>query len=202
MSAPLRIVLFGPESTGKSTLAAALAARYCAPCSSEYVREYWDASGGVITGADLDRIGRGQVAGEEQAAGLAIASAKSLVFHDTDLLTCQLWNDLLFPGACPHWVRVEAERRAQAMDLYLCCDTDMPWAPDPQRCFADPQGRANCRRVWREALVQRGVQWVEVNGDWARREALAVAAVDALLQSGRACAGPFIAVPTRSLKSG
>ena len=202
MSAPLRVVLFGPESSGKSTLAAALAARYCAPCSSEYVREYWDACGGVITVADLDRIGRGQVVGEEQAAGLAIASAKSLVFHDTDLLTCLLWNDLLFPGACPPWVRVEAERRAQAMDLYLCCDTDMPWAPDPQRCFADPPGRANCRRVWREALVQRGVQWVEVNGDWAQREARAAAAVDALLQSEGACAGPFIAEPTRLLKSG
>lgn len=181
MSAPLRIVLFGPESTGKSTLAATLAARYRVPCSSEYVREYWDACGGVITGADLDRIGRGQVAGEEQAAELAIASAKPLVFHDTDLLTCLLWNDLLFPGACPPWVRVEAERRAQAMALYLCCDTDMPWEPDPQRCFSDPQDRANCRHVWREALIQRGVQWVEISGDWARRQTSAVEAVDALL---------------------
>jgi hypothetical protein len=43
---------------------------------------------------------------------------------------------------------------------------------------------------------------VEINGDWARREARAVAAVDALLQSDRACADPFIAVPTHLLKSG
>ena len=94
MRTPLRIVLFGPESTGKSTLAAALAARYRAPYSSEYVREYWDANDGVITAADLDAIGRGQVAAEEKAVCAATATGAQMVFHDTDLLTCLVWNDL------------------------------------------------------------------------------------------------------------
>ena len=182
MSAPLRIVLFGPESTGKSTLAERLAARFSAPWSPEYVREYWDTHGGVITAADLDAIGRGQVAGEERAVRLATASGAPVVFHDTDLLTCLIWDDLLFPGASPPWLRTEAERRARAMDLYLFCDTDMPWAADPQRCFPDAEGRAMCRRLWLETLERLGLRWVEVSGDWPQREMRAVAAVEAHLK--------------------
>jgi NadR type nicotinamide-nucleotide adenylyltransferase len=179
MRTPLRIVLFGPESTGKSTLAAALAARYRAPYSSEYVREYWDANDGVITAADLDAIGRGQVAAEEKAVCAATATGAQMVFHDTDLLTCLLWNDLLFPGACPPWVRVDAERRARTMDLYLYCDTDMSWIADSQRCFSDQADREMCRGLWRNTLDRLGLRWAEVSGDWAQREALAVSAVDA-----------------------
>lgn len=181
MRVPLRIVLFGPESTGKSTLAEQLAKRFTGPWSPEYVREYWDTHGGVITPADLDAIARGQVAGEDKALGIASASGARLVFHDTDLLTCTVWDDLLFPGACPEWVRTEAARRARACDLYLFCDTDMPWAPDPQRCFPDEEGRAMCRRVFLETLERTGARWARVYGNSEEREARAAAQVDLLL---------------------
>ncbi|MFH1499241.1 MAG: AAA family ATPase, partial [Verrucomicrobiota bacterium] len=97
MADPLRIVLFGPESTGKSTLAEHLSARVVEPCSRVYVLRFWDDHEGRITAADLDAIGRGQLAGERTAQ----AAARRLVFHDTDLLTCRLWDDLLFAGHCP-----------------------------------------------------------------------------------------------------
>lgn len=176
-----RIVLFGPESTGKSTLAAALAARFSAPWSAEFVREYWDTHGGVITAADLEAIARGQVAGEEAAAARAAEEGAALVFHDTDLLTCTLWDDLLFPGSCPEWARAEAERRARACDLYLFCDTDLPWSPDPQRCFPDEAGRAMCRRVFLEALERTGSRWARVHGSPSEREARAALAVEGVL---------------------
>ncbi len=181
MSAPLRIVLFGPESTGKSTLAERLAERFSAPWSPEYVREFWDTHGGIITAADLDAIARGQMAGEEGAVRLANASGARVVFHDTDLLTCTVWDDLLFPGACPEWVRTEAVRRARACDLFLFCDTDMPWTPDPQRCFPDEEGRAMCRRVFLETLERTGARWARVYGADAEREAGAVAQIELLL---------------------
>ena len=176
-----RVVLFGPESTGKSTLAERLAARFGAPWSPEYVREYWDFHGGLIGPGDLESIARGQVAGEEAAAGRAAAERARVVFHDTDLLTCTIWDDLLFPGACPEWARTEAARRARATDLYLFCDTDLPWAPDPQRCFPDEEGRAMCRRVFLEKLEEVGARWVRVWGAEAEREARAVAAVELVL---------------------
>jgi NadR type nicotinamide-nucleotide adenylyltransferase len=179
---PLRVVLFGAESTGKSTLAERLAAGFGAPWSREYVREYWDAHAGVITAASLDAIARGQVAGEDAALERARADGVRVVLHDTDLLTCTIWDDLLFPGACPDWARDEAARRARATDLYLFCDTDLPWAPDPQRCFPDEAGRAMCRRVFLERLEATGARWARVWGeDCATREARAKAAVELLL---------------------
>lgn len=180
-SMPLRVVLYGAESTGKSTLAERLAACFAAPWSAEYVREYWDSHDGVITAADLDAIARGQQAGEDSARARAEASGARVVFHDTDLLTCTIWDDLLFPGACPEWVRAEAAARARATDLFLFCDTDLPWAPDPQRCFPDEAGRAMCRRVFLERLEASGARWVRVYGGMAERESLAVASVAMLL---------------------
>lgn len=182
MNPPLRIVLYGPESTGKSTLAEQLAARFQAPWSTEYVRRYWDEHDGRIGPGDLDAIARGQAAAEDETAARARANSSRLVLHDTDLLTCTIWDDLLFPGACPEWLRPEAARRARATDLFLFCDTDLPWAPDPQRCFPDEAGRALCRRVFLERLEQTGARWTRIHGtEPTVREALGVRAIQLLL---------------------
>lgn len=177
MPEPIRIAIFGAESTGKTALTAALAAHFAEPWSLEFVREYWDAQGGAITAADLGAIARGQIAGEDAAA----ARARRAVFHDTELLTCVLWDDLLFPGACPPWVRAEAETRARRVALWLLCDTDLPWSPDPQRCFPDAAGRKMCRRLWRDTLEQRALPFAEINGSGPSRTAEAIAAVERLL---------------------
>lgn len=174
---PARIAVFGTESTGKSALAAALAARFGEPWAPEYVRQFWDEHGGRIVAEDLDAIARGQIANEEAAA----ARARRVVFCDTDLLTNVLWADLLFPGACPDWVRTEAERRSRNYALYLLCDTDLPWEPDPQRAFPDPADRARLRALWRETLVSRGLPHVLIAGRDAAREAQAIAAVETIL---------------------
>lgn len=172
-----RIAVFGAESTGKSSLAERLAAHFGEPWAPEHVRRFWDEHAGRIVAEDLDAIARGQIAGEEAAA----ARARRVVFCDTELLTNVLWADLLFPGRCPPWVRTEAEARSRRYALYLLCDTDVPFAPDPQRCFPDEAGRAMCRRLWRETLATRGLPFVEITGDWPTRERRAIAAVEARL---------------------
>ena len=174
-----RVVVFGTESTGKSTLAERLAVRFGEPWAEEFVREFWEIKAGKITGEDLGSIALGQIANEERAA----AAARRVVFLDTDLLTCTLWDDVLFPGACPPWVRAEAEERARGVALWLLCDTDVPFEPDPQRSFPDAAGRARGRKIWREALEQRGLPYVEIGGTWVERERLAVEAVQKLLDS-------------------
>lgn len=178
-SAIKRVVLFGTESTGKSTLAERLAERFGEPWAEEFVREFWELKQGEITGGDLGTIALGQIANED----LTVAKARRVVFFDTDLLTCTLWDDVLFPGACPPWVRAEAEERARGVALWLLCDTDVPWEPDPQRSFPDTEGRARGRKIWREALESRGLAFVDVCGNWAERERIAVAAVEKLLDS-------------------
>jgi len=177
-----RVVLFGTESTGKSTLAERLAAQFGEPWSEEFVREFWEIKEGKITGEDLGTIALGQMANEDNAA----AAAHRVVFLDTDLLTCTLWDDVLFPGACPPWVRAEAEERARGVALWLLCDTDVPFEPDPQRSFPDAEGRARGRKIWREALEKRGLPLVEIAGSWVERERRAVEAVQRLLASPEA----------------
>ncbi len=172
-----RVVIFGTESTGKTVLAQKLAEHFGEPWAPEFVREFWDLRGGKITAEDLGTIALGQMANEDHAVG----RARRVVFQDTDLLTCVLWDDLLFPGACPAWVRSEAEERTRGCALYLLCDTDIPFEPDPQRSFPDEAGREKCRRLWRDALEKRGLPFVEIRGGWAQREAAAIAAVTAIL---------------------
>ena len=172
-----RIALFGTESTGKTWLAERLAQGFDEPWSREFAREFWDRHEGIITAADLDAIGRGQIANEEAGA----AAAKRVVFCDTELITCTLWNDALFPGACPTWVRQQAEERARQFSLYLLCDADVPFVPDPQRCFPDEASRERARVIWRDALVSRSLPTVVIRGDWAERERSAFAAVEEIL---------------------
>lgn len=179
MADPLRIVLFGPESTGKSTLAERLAAHFGEPWAPEHVRGFWDAHEGRIEAGDLDAIARGQIAGEEAAA----ARARRVVFCDTELLTNVLWADLLFPGACPEWVRSAAGERCRGYALYLLCDTDLAFEWDPQRCFPDAAGRAMCRGLWRETLTARALPFAEIRGEWAQRERAAIEAVEAVLRA-------------------
>jgi HTH-type transcriptional repressor of NAD biosynthesis genes len=178
--APKRVVIFGTESTGKTALANALAAHFAEPCSLEFVREFWNRRDGKITAIDLGTIALGQIANEDRA----IARAKRAVFLDTDLLTCTLWNDVLFPGDCPAWVRAEAEERARSVGLWLLCDTDIPFVPDPQRCFPDAAGRGRARQLWREALEKRQLPFVEIHGAKDERNRLAIDAVTALLAPG------------------
>jgi HTH-type transcriptional regulator, transcriptional repressor of NAD biosynthesis genes len=174
-----RIAIYGPESTGKTTLAWRLAEHFGEPWSPEFVREFWEVREGKIAASDLGTIALGQMANEDRAA----AAARRVVFCDTELLTCVLWDDLLFPGACPAWVRTEAETRARDFAVYLFCETDVPFVPDPQRCFPDEAGRTRSRKRWRETLETRGLPCVEIRGDWRAREASAIAAVTAVMGS-------------------
>ncbi len=170
-----RIALYGPESTGKTKLAERLAAHFAAPLVAEYARERWDQQGALGL-EDMLPIAREQWRREDAAA----AAGSRLVICDTDALTTLLWSDLLY-GTTPDELRRGAEQRCKNYALYLLLDIDVPFAPDPQRCFPDPADREKCRRVWRGALERRQLPFVDIRGDWAQREVAAIDAVQQLL---------------------
>ena len=187
MSEPLRIAVYGPESTGKTELAARLAAHFRAPLVSEYARERWDEQG-ALTLEDMVPVAREQWRREDAAvAGLQSdpcliskggSGPPGLVICDTEALTTMLWSDVLY-GTTPDEVRRGAEKRCRAYALYLLLDIDVPFAPDPQRCFPDPADREKAMRIWRGALDRRNLPYVLIQGSWAERERAAIAAIEA-----------------------
>lgn len=177
MSGPLRIAVFGPESTGKTRLAEKLAAHFRTPLVTEYARERWEQQGGVLGLEDMLPIAKEQWRREDEAAG----RAAPLVVCDTDALTTMLWSDLLY-GTCPDELRRGAERRCRNYALYLLLDIDVPFEPDPQRCFPEEEDRRKCMKIWHGALERRRLPYVWIRGDWSAREAAAIDAVAAALR--------------------
>ncbi len=175
MSLPLRIAVYGPESTGKTELATKLAAHFDAPLVAEYARERWDQQG-VLTLEDMLPVAREQWRREDEAFN----QADRLIICDTDALTTRLWSDLLY-GTCPDELRRGAEKRCMDYALYLLLDIDVPFTPDPQRCFPNPADREKAMGVWRGALERRGLPYVLIHGDWLQREQRAVGAINRVL---------------------
>ena len=169
-----RISLTGPESAGKSTLAAQLAAHYGTVFVLEYARQYLEENGSSYTLPDLDAIARGQLAAEDAAA----AQASGWLFCDTDLLVLKIWAENAF-GTCPAWILAELARPRYALTLLLA--PDLPWAPDPLREHPDPAQRWHFYELYQQELVTRSWPFAEISGPPATRLAQAVAAIEAHL---------------------
>lgn len=166
-----RVCIFGPESTGKSTLARDLAALYETVAVPEYARTLIETRGSSapFDEAAFERIARGQVASEEALA----RSANRLLFCDTDVLTTTIWSEELL-GRCPDWLVAEAARHDH-YDLTLLTDVDLPWVPDPVRYI--PDGRRELFLRCRAALEKAGRRFVLIHGSGEERLARAVEAI-------------------------
>lgn len=171
-----RISLTGPEASGKSTLAAQLAAHYGTAFVPEYARQYLTAHGPQYTLADVERIARGQLR-HEDAARAALAPQKPL-FCDTDLLVIKIWLENAF-GTCPAWILAALSRPRYALTLLLA--PDLPWAPDPLREHPDPAQRWRFYELYLAELQRRSWPFAEISGTYAQRLAQARAAVEATL---------------------
>ncbi|MGI4833972.1 MAG: AAA family ATPase [Janthinobacterium lividum] len=170
----LRISLTGPESAGKSTLAAQLAAHYRAAWVPEYARAYLAQHGPGYALPDLEAIALGQLAAEDAAATTA-----GLLFCDTDLLVIKTWAEHAF-GTCPPWVLAELRQPRYALTLLLA--PDLPWAPDPLREHPDPAQRWHFYARYKADLQRLGWPFVEISGPAAERLPAAVVAVDKRLK--------------------
>lgn len=170
-----RVCVFGPESTGKSTLSRALAEHYRTLCVPEYARGLIEAQAGHIELEDMARIVRGQHALE---AALA-PQARRMLFCDTDALTTTIWSQELF-GTCDPWVLDQA--RARPADFTLLMDVDLPWEDDIVR-YRPAHRRAFFERC-KAALEAHGRPHQIIQGTGEARLRAAIAAVDAFFSQG------------------
>jgi NadR type nicotinamide-nucleotide adenylyltransferase len=167
-----RVCIFGPESTGKTTLARDLAKHFNTVWVAEFARGLLDHRNGECHPPDIELIARGQPAAEDALA----RQASRVLFCDTDVLTTTIWADELF-GGCPEWIRTLADERRY--DLYLLLDVDVPWVDDSQRYL--PHKRREFFERCEQALRTRGRQFVVIRGEWAERFAAAVRAVEGVM---------------------
>jgi NadR type nicotinamide-nucleotide adenylyltransferase len=121
----IKIVITGAESTGKSTLAEALATNYQTKWIPEFSRLYVENLHRSYTYSDIEIIARHQITEEQN-----IDPGISLVFFDTWLIITKVWFEFVF-GKCPVWLHESILQ--SKIDLFLVCDIDIPWIPDPVR---------------------------------------------------------------------
>jgi nicotinamide riboside kinase len=170
-----RVALIGAESTGKTTLARALAEELGAPWVPEYAREYLARRGPPLTSEDVEPIARGQMAGEDEGRRRG-----GLLILDTDLVSTVVYARYYY-GRCPMWIEDAArERRAH---LYLLLHPDVPWVEDGAQRDR-PYAREELHGRFRAALAAISARVVEVRGPWATRAETARGAVDDLLRAG------------------
>ncbi|WP_181304481.1 AAA family ATPase [Rufibacter sp. XAAS-G3-1] len=169
----LKIAITGPESTGKSTLAAALAQHYGAPWLPEYARPFLENLGRPYEAPDLETIAKGQL-------NLWQAEADKnppLLFLDTELLVLKIWSEHAY-GHCSDFILSQLKK--QDCDLYLLLNVDLPWQPDPQR--EHPHLRHFFYDWYKRELEQMGAPFVEISGSSQTRFRNAVQAVEQVRQ--------------------
>ena len=167
------VVLTGPESTGKSWLAAGLQQQFGGLRVDEYVRWFIEQNPRDTCLADIPEIARGQLQWEDQAR----AQQPTLLILDTHLLSNILWSQTLF-GACPEWL--EGELLARHYDLHLLLSPErIDWTDDGQRGHRTDQLWLSSRP---RAMAEQHRQPCQIiQGDWAERQVQAFAAVERLL---------------------
>ena len=133
----LKIVITGPESSGKTTLAVQLAEALGVPCVPEFARSYVAHLGRPYQREDLKRIALGQQLWEDwftqRSLNQSIYPANLLVC-DTDWTVIYVWEQYKYGAALlpAHPLTLSPFSPAHST-LYLLCAPDMDWQHDPLR---------------------------------------------------------------------
>ena len=173
-----KIVVIGPESTGKSSICEGLAAHFHASWVPEYAREYLLRHGMDYHYEDLVTIAKGQLALEDEAVAAAMARGESLIFIDTDMYVMKVWGEFVF-GRCDSWILDRINERRY--DAYLLPRTDLPWVSDELREYPDLLSREKLFHIYRDILINQSTPWAEVGGQGQQRLDAAIEAVNRLL---------------------
>lgn len=174
-----KIVIIGPESTGKSTLCRQLADHYGTVWCPEFAREYLLQHGMDYTFDDLLRIAMGQLELEEV---LLTEARNDLYFIDTDMHVMKVWCEVAFQD-CHPWILKQIA--ARQYDLFLLCDVDLPWAPDELREYPDLAMRQRLHKMYKDLLVNGNTHWAEVSGTDTQRLQTAIGIIDTVFGKER-----------------
>lgn len=185
-----KIVIIGPESTGKSSLCKALADHfaesYLTDWCPEYAREYLMENGMDYSYDDLLTIAKGQLALEdEHTRALQAAlddsgdtSKEAILFVDTDMMVMKVWSEFVF-GKCHSFILDQIAERQY--DGYLLANTDLPWTRDALREYPSEETRQKLFYMYLDMMVNQNTRWDIVGGINHDRIANGIAAVNRML---------------------
>ena len=173
---PYTVVLTGPESTGKSTLARQLAEHLDGVWVPEYARTYVESLQRTYTYEDVVKIYEHQLTVPEDPG----RQRASFLFLDTDLVILKVWFQEVF-GKMPG--NMDEVIRNRKIDLYLLCRPDIPWIYDPVR--ENPGSRReDLFRLYERELKEAGVPYAIIGGEGTERLENALGAVKTHFEKG------------------
>ena len=171
----IKIVLLGPESTGKSTLTKQLAKYYKTDFVEEYAREYlqkkYDHNGSICQIDDIIPIAKGQMNLENYAI-----KNNSLIFCDTNLLTTMVYSKIYFNYCDPI---LEKYAKSNYYDIYLLMDIDIPWIKDDLR--DKPNERKEMFDFFKSSLIESQKSFNIISGNFEERKEKAISIINNLL---------------------
>ena len=168
-----KIVVLGPESTGKTDLCRALSRHFDRPWIPEYARDYISKLTQPYTYEDVETIAHHQIV--EQKEVLKSPKKSDFLFLDTDLIITKVWFLHVF-GRCPDWLQSELEKLE--ITLYLLCKPDIPWEFDPVR--ENPEIRDFLYDWYKREIETLGRPFFEISGLGEKRLQNAIAALQNL----------------------
>jgi nicotinamide riboside kinase len=208
----IKVVVIGPESTGKSLLCEKLAAHYNTIWVEEYAREFLLKNGNAYTQEDLLTIAKGQIQNEENALrqltknnqhqtpnnfprwGIEGAPKRQTTSPFGGLRGLPN-NKLLFIDTDMYVMKVWSEYVFNACDhfilnqiaerkydCYLLCEPDIDWVKDELREYPDLETRSKLFHHYKDLMVHQHCDWVSITGDYDSRLQKAISHIDSLLQ--------------------
>ncbi len=174
----IKIVLYGPESTGKTTLSKQLANHYKTLWVPEYAREYlqekWDREQKTCEPDDLLPIAEGQMRLENEYT----SKVDSLLICDTDLLETKVYSEAYYLGYTDPILHKYALQNSY--DLYLLTHVDTPWVKDDLR--DKPNERKKMFLYFKNTLEKHQRNFIILKGNKKIRLQKAINAIDKLLK--------------------
>ncbi len=174
----IKVVLFGPESTGKTTLSRQLARHYNSVWVREYARVYlqdkWNDERKTCEPKDLLPIAMGQIALENELA----QKTESVLICDTDLLETKVYSEAYYSGTCDPTLNKFAIENSY--DLYFLTYIDTPWEADDLR--DKPYERKRMFKAFEDALIKYERPYVVLKGGKEERLNEAIKHIDKLVK--------------------
>ena len=175
----VKIVLFGPESSGKTTLSKHLARHYNTVWVPEYAREYlqekWNNTRETCEVSDLLPIAIGQMNLENELS----KKADKVLICDTDLLETKVYSEAFYGGFVDPQLAQFAVQNTY--DLYLLTYIDTPWEKDDLR--DRPNERIEMFNAFENALKKYNRPYVLLKGNKIIRLELAIQEIDKIIKS-------------------